>query len=132
MKKRGRLLLIASLPLAVAVVFGALAMLPAPLGVTKANFDRIENGMTKPEIECIIGLPTDQSAHGLNWLNAHNYKNSKAFMGAGQDLVVWGGDDGVIIIVFAADGSIVRKGWLRGSGTNIGRFCDWCRHFFPL
>jgi hypothetical protein len=51
-----RLLLIASVPLAiVAVTLGVLAMLPPRPGVTKANFDRIEKGMTKAQVEEILG-----------------------------------------------------------------------------
>jgi hypothetical protein len=49
--------LIASLPLAVLVIIGVLAMLPARPGVTKGNFDRIENGMTLAEVDKIFGKP---------------------------------------------------------------------------
>jgi hypothetical protein len=109
----------------VGIVLGVLAMLPPRVGVTKANFDRIEDTMKKPEIEDIIGQPTDKSSNGLSWHNAHNYKTNKAFMGVGQELVIWGGDDGVIIIVFAEDGRIVRKDWMYGSGRLMGRLFDW-------
>src|ERR1035438_9324153 len=50
-----RLLLIASLPLVIVVTLGVLAMLPPRPGVTKANFDRIEKGMTRAEVEQIFG-----------------------------------------------------------------------------
>jgi hypothetical protein len=40
-----RLLLIASLPAAIVVTLGILAVLPAQPGVSKTNFDRIETGM---------------------------------------------------------------------------------------
>jgi len=53
MQKR-LLLLIASLPLAVAISLGVLAMLPGS-GVTKANFDRIERGMRLADVEKILG-----------------------------------------------------------------------------
>jgi hypothetical protein len=55
MMTKKRLLLIASLPLTIAVTLGVLAMLPPSPGVTKANFDRIEKGMPKAEIEAIFG-----------------------------------------------------------------------------
>ncbi len=55
MMTKKRLALIAVLPLTVAVILGALAMLPPPPGVTKANFDRIQDGMTKAEVEEIFG-----------------------------------------------------------------------------
>ena len=54
MRKR-RLRLIASLPLAVAVIFGVLAMLPVRSSVTKENFDRIKQGMTSGEVAAILG-----------------------------------------------------------------------------
>ena len=46
-----RLLLIACLPLTVAVTLGVLAMLPPRPGVTKTNFGRMEIGMTRVEVE---------------------------------------------------------------------------------
>ena len=62
------LLLIASLPLTIAVTLGVLAMLPAIFppkpGVTKANFDRIEKGMTMTEVEAIFGGGRHQSRMG--------------------------------------------------------------------
>jgi hypothetical protein len=45
----------ASLPLTIAVIFGVFAMLPPRSGVTKANFDQIEKGMTKRDVEIIFG-----------------------------------------------------------------------------
>ena len=52
---KGRLLLIGLFPLAVVVALGVIAMLPPSPGVTKANFDRIEMGMTKAQVEEIFG-----------------------------------------------------------------------------
>src|SRR5260370_20047910 len=43
----------------IGVVIGVLALLPARQGVTKANFDRIEIGMTRPDVEAILGPPSD-------------------------------------------------------------------------
>jgi hypothetical protein len=55
MTTKRRLFLIASLPLAIAFLFGVLAMLPEGPGVTKANFDKVEKGMTLAEVEQIFG-----------------------------------------------------------------------------
>ena len=61
-----RLLLFASLPLTIAVTLGVLAILPAMLphrpGVTKANFDRIQIGMTKAQVAEIFGETQPKSA----------------------------------------------------------------------
>jgi len=50
-----RLLLIASLPVAVVAILGVSAMLPARPGVTRANFDRLKNGMTAADAEQVFG-----------------------------------------------------------------------------
>jgi hypothetical protein len=58
MTTKKRLLLIALPLIVVAVTFGVLAMLPPRPGVTKANFDRIEKGMTQAEVEeRFFGVP---------------------------------------------------------------------------
>jgi len=50
--------LIAGILVSVAcIVLGTLAMLPARPGVTKANFDRIEKGMTRAQVEEFFGQP---------------------------------------------------------------------------
>jgi hypothetical protein len=51
-KKR---LLLLALPLAMALTLGVLAMLQPRPGVTKANFDRIQEGMSMAEVEQILG-----------------------------------------------------------------------------
>jgi hypothetical protein len=50
-----RLFLVSALPLAVAISLGVLAMLPPSAGDTKANFDRIQDGMRRAEVETILG-----------------------------------------------------------------------------
>jgi hypothetical protein len=46
-----RMALLAVLPVTVAVVLGAVVMLPPRPGITKANFDRIQEGMTLAEVD---------------------------------------------------------------------------------
>ena len=62
-----RLLLIAFLPLTIAVTLGVLAMLPPSPGVTKANFDRIQEGMTLGEVEAIFGREGQMTEWGRYW-----------------------------------------------------------------
>src|SRR4051794_959890 len=60
---RKRLLLSAAALVAIAcVVLLVLAMLPPRPGVTKANFDRIEIGMTRSEVEIIFGEPSEATS----------------------------------------------------------------------
>src|ERR1017187_4650698 len=55
MATKKRLILIASLPLTIAVTVGVLALLPPSPGVTKANFDRIQDDMTNADVKQILG-----------------------------------------------------------------------------
>ena len=68
MATKKRLLLIAAIPLvAGAVTLGVLAMLPPSPGVTKANYDRIEQGMTKAQVEQIFGREGKRTEWGRSW-----------------------------------------------------------------
>ena len=63
----------AATALCVGIALGVLAVLPSGPGVAKANFDRIELGMTKAEVERIFGLAVplrkDKGADGRqSWL----------------------------------------------------------------
>jgi hypothetical protein len=58
---KNRMALIAVFLIAIAVILGALVVLLPRPGVTKANFDRIESGMTKTKVEQIFGRPSDKS-----------------------------------------------------------------------
>jgi hypothetical protein len=51
----------AMLAICIGVVSGAIIMLPARPCLSKANFDRIEMGMTREEVERILGQPTGQA-----------------------------------------------------------------------
>jgi hypothetical protein len=96
---RRRLFLIASLPLAVCVVtlmLGVLAMLPARKGVTRANFDRIEIGMTLAEVEVVFGKKNDPHKGNLQGDNPENRR--------------WDCDEGHVIILFSQE-RVAGKGW---------------------
>ncbi|HET6424759.1 MAG TPA: outer membrane protein assembly factor BamE [Planctomycetaceae bacterium] len=44
-----------------------------PERVTKANFDRIEVGMTRAEVEAILGKPTGSYQGILSWTTNHSH-----------------------------------------------------------
>ena len=58
MKKRR--LVVLSLAVCIWLTVGALTMRPPRPGVNKANFDRIQIGMTLDEVEQILGRPKDE------------------------------------------------------------------------
>jgi hypothetical protein len=103
---RCRMLLIASLPLAGAVVLGVLALLPALRGATKANFERLEKGMSKDAVEEIMGecLSEDLPNCTLMWVD-------------GEPLVFryWSHPDGDAMAGFLA-GRLFDKHWTDSPG----------------
>src|SRR4051794_19965245 len=86
--KKKRLLLIAGF--LAACIGGPLivaALMPPMPGVTKANFDRIEVGISREQVEAVLGKP------GLLWLETDKLRYR-----------VWHSDDGsVALIMFERD-----------------------------
>lgn len=104
-----RLLLIAPLPLACAMTLGVLAMLPPSPGVTKANFDRIHEGMTLAEVEALFGEKG-------NWWD-----------GAGQKglPMCWTAKDGSGAVVEFVDESVAIKQWADSHETILDKIERW-------
>jgi len=98
-------------PLAVVLLAGFLAAYPRPAakgsGITKANFDRIVEGMTQQDVEGIFGCPPG------------NYTNGQAFSGISMKYRMkyegirrefWTGYGGDIEVAFSKeDGKVVAK-----------------------
>lgn len=101
-----RLLLIASLLLVIAVT---LAMLPPRSGVTKANFDRIEKGMTLAELEEIFGEKG-------NWWDGAGRKGLP---------MCWTAKDGLGADVEFVDESVARKQWADSHETIFDKIRRW-------
>jgi hypothetical protein len=108
MTKR-RLLLLAALPLVIVVTLGVLAMLPPNTrpGVTKANFDRIEIGMTMAEVEEILG------GKGKSF-----DEDDKAFM-------YWDADDGSLATIRFVDNCVPDKTWYDSDETIPDKIRRW-------
>lgn len=51
----------------IGVALVVLPMLPSGPGVTKENFDCIEDGMTRAEVEAILGGPANANANNRFW-----------------------------------------------------------------
>jgi hypothetical protein len=100
-----RLLLIASVPLTIAVTLGVLAMLPPSPGVTKANFDRIQDGMTRAEVEQILG--------------------GKGKMGGVKLWRFWEGNDGSEAGIAFIDDCVTEKRWTIYNETILDKIRRW-------
>jgi hypothetical protein len=90
-----RLLLVAVVPLVAFLLLGVLAMMPPSPGVTKANFNRIEKGMTKAEVVQIFG------------------GRGRPFLGDDESWMLWEADDGSWVTIVFKDDGIADKHWQR-------------------
>ena len=104
-----RLLLIAFLPLIAVVVLGVLSILPPRPGVTKANFDRIEKGMTLGEVELIIG---QRGLLAYRW---------DGIVSGGH----WEAEDGSSTAIMFVDGCVDDKRWLDSDETILDKIRRW-------
>jgi hypothetical protein len=92
--------------LACVCVLLVLKMLPAKPGVTKANFDRIEDGMTLAEVEDIFGLERDVAA-------------------VKERAIAWEVGDGPWAVVQLLDGRVAGKRWDSSNETVFGKISRW-------
>jgi hypothetical protein len=109
-----RLLMIASLPLAVAGTFGVLAMLPPRIGVTKTNLDRIQEGTNRADVEQIFGAKPHLATHD------YNYQPVKMETG-------WSGPGGRAYVVLDADDCVREKRWEDTGETLFAKIRRWLR-----
>lgn len=109
-----RLLLVA-FALVIAVPFVVQAMLPSGPGITKANYDRIQDGMTFDEVRAFLGGPdsfTDPSIEGS----------------ARRGELLWVNDDkSGAAVSFDENGKVFDKWWADSSEGLGEKLCRWIR-----
>ena len=111
-----RLFLLAILPLvAFAVTVGVLVLLPPNTrpGVTKRNFDRIEKGMTKAEVEEIFGKKAD--GVGLTLDREQKEKTHR----------IWEASDGSGADIHFVDDCVVETDWYDSDETLLAKLRRW-------
>jgi hypothetical protein len=104
-----RFLLLASVPLVIVVTLGVPAVLPPNTcpGVTKANFDRIQEGMTKAEVEGIFGR------EGI-------------MLGIERPvMVLWETSDGSRTCITFKDNCVRDKNWNDSDETTLDKIRRW-------
>jgi hypothetical protein len=116
--KKRRLLLIAAVPLTIAVILGVLAMLPPGSGVSKANIDRIEKGMTLAQVEEIFGEKRKLMG---------NLGGSLPFAPDARDDPLFQRDAaaGSSAIIEVVDDCVTRKLWLLSDETILDKIRRW-------
>jgi len=117
MTKKRWILLAGILAACVCLTLAVLAMLPPRPGVTLANIERIEKGMTLAEVEKILGGPGKRfDSDPLGWYDpaTNTYWSRRSIIDATRTVVVWGRPhQGTCVAVsFNRDNNRVReKNW---------------------
>ena len=109
-KKRRYLISAGLLAACVGLALGVLAMLPPRPGVTKANFDRIKNGMTLTELEAIFGGEPNQFV----------FSSKGTCIGRG-----WIGPDEAYVYLTVSNESVTEKQWFVSTETFAERLRRW-------
>jgi hypothetical protein len=113
-----RFLLLAALPFAVCVALGVLvmvsAMVPPSPGITKANFNRIQDGMMLAEVEEIFG-------HGGVSIDGQKTEQ----FAAGEGYLFWRADDGSSASIEFEDDCVTRKDWHESNETILDKLRRW-------
>src|ERR1700722_18496655 len=119
MKKR-HLLLLGSLPVAVVAILGVLAVASPSPRVTKANFDRVQEGMTLNEVRGILGKDSIIVPNGHTIIYSGTRASYEHFKRELRLINIhsWRGDDGAYAeIEFRNDVAIRRKLWSDSTET---------------
>lgn len=115
MSKKSYLNCGAALVACVCVALVVLAILPPPgtrSAVTKMNFDRIEPGMTVPEVKAILGPETVLSSFKRDDEEYHTWMNP---------------DDGSIADLAFSDGKLDEAKWTPSRHTLADKLRRWLR-----
>jgi hypothetical protein len=101
------------------LVLGVLAMLPPHRGVTKTNFDRIQTGMTRAEVEEIFGGPGSEVVCMVG-------SNTGATIIDGPRKMYWFiGDDWSSANVWFVDDRVDEKDWHEANETVPMKIRRW-------
>ena len=110
----------------VGVVLVVVVMLPSGPGVTKANFDKIEKGMTFDQVTAYLGKPSiepgvfDISETRRDWVVDWYHDN-------GSSAVIWFASGKMESI---SNGKVLQMTWHESSETVFDKFRRWL-HLLP-
>jgi hypothetical protein len=76
--------------------------------VTKANYDRIKEGMTLAEVEAILGKGTKDTGDGSNVAGQFGVALPQPAVSGAGDIYKWEGGAGTITLTFR-DGKVVHR-----------------------
>jgi hypothetical protein len=106
--RKSAVILAVGLALAGAVL--ALAW-PLPSRVTRANFDRIKEGMSRADVEALLGPPGDYTTAPTS------FDRMEGVWRPGSKEAKWEGDECMVVVDFDASGHAVGKLFSPGAAT---------------
>ncbi len=112
MKKKWRIIGLATMAIAGGLAAAIPALQPPQPGVMKANFDRIENGMTVDEVEGLFGGPTWSCRIRGN-------------LDMAPVTSVWTGHDGATADISFFKGVVSEKRWTKSTETISDKLRRW-------
>jgi hypothetical protein len=99
-------------------LFLVLPLLKGQPGITRENFERLQEGMTWQEVESILGGPAGDYTSGRKTPNLNSIKFfPPCFGGPITHQRVWIGENSAITVCFYVDGKVLWKDWLEVSGA---------------
>jgi len=113
MSRRRRILFSVSILAAcVCIALGVLAMLPPRPGVTKANFDRIEKGMSRAKVREIFG------EKAIMWVELTSHPETMTERWTDESAAAW-------IVYHFNDDAVMRMSWVEPAFTDKLRRWLW-------
>jgi hypothetical protein len=104
---RRRKLIAAGVGLAVLVAVGTFALWPSPDRITRKNYERIQKGMSRAEVESLLGAPGDYRTGPVGY-EAAEYKEAVGRPASnsirGIKPALWLGDHALVEVAFGEDG----------------------------
>jgi len=94
------------------LALGAIALMPPQPGVTKSNFGRIQNGMTRAEVEMILGCPGGPAPF------ANGPGDRREWLG-------WDAEDGFWVWIGFTGDCVAGKSWQDSEETFLEKIRRW-------
>jgi hypothetical protein len=116
---RRRTLLVALAGLAVVVAGGAVVLWPRANRVTRENYDRIQIGMSRADVEAVLG-PPGLYASGPLMVGGTVYSDDVATVMGGERMeeVDWTSDNAIVRVFFRLTGQVGDKCFTEASRMN--------------